>query len=112
MPGNLYIRTHTQIVEQDGEQTAAITESQEVNRDLQSPEADLELLRRALKTPEVWKARKDYKYCPSCGELVRRTGFAKAGNRKDGLRAYCKTCEAERFKIWKMTQIKSKKLDK
>lgn len=31
---NIYIRTHTGIVEQDGEKTAAVTESQEINRDL------------------------------------------------------------------------------
>lgn len=34
MPHNLYIRTHTAVVEQDGEQTAAVTESRMVNRDL------------------------------------------------------------------------------
>lgn len=34
MPGNLYIRTHTAVVKQGGNITAAVTESQEINRDL------------------------------------------------------------------------------
>lgn len=34
MPSNIYIRTHTAVVPQDGKMTAAVTESQMVNRDL------------------------------------------------------------------------------
>lgn len=104
MPGDLYIHTHTVVIEQDGNTTTAITESQCVNRDPISPLADLELLRRALKTTEIYPAVFGKKYCPMCGELRSVEAFSKSSVRKDGLAAYCKACESERFKRWKLTQ--------
>lgn len=50
----------------------------------------------------------NYKNCASCEESLPETCFWNDGRRKDGKRPYCKACEADRHKNWRVKTGKTK----
>lgn len=47
-----------------------------------------------LKEPTIWETPKDEKWCPQCGDWRHKSWFSEHKGRGDGLRGWCKTCEA------------------
>lgn len=50
----------------------------------------------------------NYKNCPNCDELLPETCFHANKRRKSGLRVYCKACEADMHRDWRVKTGKTK----
>lgn len=62
-----------------------------------------------LRTPRVYKDSSSHKQCRCCLKIISRVSFRKKKTSPDGLYCYCKPCENDKKKLYKVDPDKIKK---